>query len=130
MATKSIHASQLVKLKGEQNLEQWKLILEASLNVHKLSTYIEADVPKPEIEGEKKKWRTERNIVSLLIKQTLTDDSVYQTLMNNGWDPSEKNPYITYSKVLRAVPKISPEAEFDLYAELATMKRQRIFDKP
>ncbi len=92
--------------------------------MHKLSIYIKQNVPEPEGEVKKDKWYTERSIVSLLMKQTLTEESVYQTLVNNGWEPTEKNPYVTYQKVLKAVPKVSPEAEFDLLVELGTLKRR------
>ncbi len=113
----------MVKLKGEQNLEQQKLILKVLLSMYKLSIYIKQNILELKGEVKKDKQYIERSIISLLIKQTLTEESVYQILVNNGQELIEKNPYVTYQKVLKVVLKVLLEVEFDLLIELKTLKR-------
>jgi hypothetical protein len=94
-------------LLGEKNLEQWMFILRRTLKDIQLCQYIDAVIPEPHGEDQKCQWEDDRAIANLLITASLTHDTTWQTLINNGWNPEEEDPRATYETVLRAIPMVS-----------------------
>jgi hypothetical protein len=97
-------------LLGEKNLEQWKFILRRTLKDIQLCQYIDAVIPEPQGEDQKRQWEDDRAIANLLITASLTHDTTWQTLINNGWNPEEEDPRATYETVLRAILMVSEPA--------------------
>ena len=93
-------------LLGEKNLGQWKLILRQTLEVHHLCQYIDATIPEPQDEDQQLQWETDRATVNLIMTASLTQDTTWQALINNGWDSEEEDPRVTYETVLRAIPMV------------------------
>lgn len=118
---------EIPKLKGERNLDAWKLIFRRTLASYGWLEYITTDVPEPEDATKKKQWISNRNNVNLLLCASLTEHDTYQTLINNGWDPDEPNPKKTYDKILVAIPKIAEDTVGVLMEEYAGIRR-RNFD--
>src|ERR1700735_498196 len=118
---------EIPKLKGEKNLDAWKLILRRTLASYGWLEYITTDVPEPADATEKRQWTSNRNNVNLLLSASLTEQDTYQTMVNNGWDPDEPNPKATYDKVLVAIPRIAEHTVGVLMEEYAGIRR-RNFD--
>ena len=93
-------------LLGEKNLEQWKFILRRTLKDYQLCQYIDAVIPEPQGEDQKRQWEDARAIVNLIITASLIHDATYETLVNHGWDTEGEDPKVTYETVLRAFPKV------------------------
>ena len=93
-------------LLGEKNLEQWKFILRRTLKDYQLCQYIDAVIPEPQGEDQKRQWEDARAIVNLIITASLIHDATYETLVNHGWDTEGEDPKVTYETVLHAFPKV------------------------
>ncbi|KAN0071038.1 hypothetical protein V8E54_011203 [Elaphomyces granulatus] len=118
---------EIPRLKGEKNLDAWKLILRRTLASYGWLEYITTDVPEPDDATEKRQWTSSRNNVNLLLSASLTEHETYQTMINNGWDPDEPDPKRTYDKVLVAIPRIAEDTVGVLMEEYAGIRR-RNFD--
>ena len=118
---------EIPKLRGEKNLDAWKLILCRTLASYGWLEYITTDVPEPDDATEKRQWILSRNNVNLLLSASLTEHETYQTMINNGWDPDEPDPKRTYDKVLVAIPRIAEDTVGVLMEEYAGIRR-RNFD--
>ncbi|KAN0077893.1 hypothetical protein V8E54_006197 [Elaphomyces granulatus] len=108
-------------LLGENNLEQWKLILRRTLKDYQLCQYIDTIIPEPQGEDQKRQWEDARAIVNLIITASLIHDATYETLINNGWDTEGEDPKVTYETVMRAFPKV-PE---DVVGTLLTSRDKK-----
>jgi hypothetical protein len=108
-------------LLGEKNLEQWKFILRRTLKDYQLCQYIDAVIPEPQGEDQKRQWEDARAIVNLIITASLIHDATYETLVNHGWDTEGEDPKVTYETVLRAFPKV-PE---DVVGTLITSRDKK-----
>jgi hypothetical protein len=58
---------EIPKLKGEKNLDAWKLIFCRTLASYGWLEYITTDGPEPEDATKKKQWISNRNNVNLLL---------------------------------------------------------------
>ena len=98
----------------EKNLEQWKFILRRTLKDYQLCQYIDAVIPEPQGEDQKRQWEDARAIVNLIITASLIHDATYETLVNHGWDTEGEDPKVTYETVLRAFPKVPEDVAVPL----------------
>ncbi|KAK4205965.1 hypothetical protein QBC37DRAFT_381552, partial [Rhypophila decipiens] len=110
-------------LKGEANLSQWKSNLIDALEALGICKYIEKSVPEPAGEDAKAKWRKERAAVRQTIREKV-DQQVINLLRNNGWDYDEKDPFITYSKILKLIPEVSDSRLVSYVLEFLYKKRE------
>jgi len=110
-------------LKGEDNLNQWKVNLKRALQLQKLDKYIFTNVEKPVDAEAIEKWTEERIKVSHALGSSLTDKKIKQMLVNNGWDIAEEDPKVTYDLVLKTVTGISAISTLSLINEVVTIKR-------
>ena len=110
-------------LKGEENLEEWKDILIDTLTIQDLDKYILTDIPEPQDQDGKLKWRVDRAKVMLIIKGSITH--VSKLLESAGWNRfEEKNPKTLYDLIQRAIPRVSADAAGDLVSEFGRINIQ------
>jgi hypothetical protein len=114
---------EIPKLRGERNLDAWKLILRCTLDTYGWLGYITTDIPEPEDANEKSQWKTNRCNVNLILKATLIEADTYQTLINNSWDLDDPNPKTMYDKVLIAIPKVAEDTVGVLMEEFTGIRR-------
>ncbi|KAK4205919.1 hypothetical protein QBC37DRAFT_435753 [Rhypophila decipiens] len=110
-------------LKGESNLIQWKSNLEDALEALGLCKYIEKSIPEPAEEVAKDKWRKERAAVRQTIREKV-DQQVINLLRNDGWDYNEKDPYVTYTKILKLLPEVSDTRLISYVLDFLYKKRE------
>ena len=120
-------------LRGEANLERWDTSLCRTLEIMDLDKYIMRSVKEPAIAGivptdeEEKKiktWKRERGTVALLIGNSLLNTKVDHTLRMNGWKSKEKDPFVTYTLVKKALTKTTCESIADILSEYTDLKRK------
>lgn len=127
MSNKEIKLSvpDIPMLLGEKNLEQWKSILRRTLKVHRLCQYIDTVIPEPQGEDQQLQWESDRATINLIMAASLTHSTTHQTLINNGWNPEEEDPKVTYETILRAIPKVSEDAIGALMTEFGRIQRDQ-----
>jgi hypothetical protein len=121
-------------LRGDSNFANWDNILHRSLKLVNLTKYIERDVgpplindpenPTPEEYAALDIYDLEMDQVGLWLANSLTDPTIDQTLINNGWDRNEANPYKTYELVKKVINRVLVDMTGQFIKEFTTLKRK------
>ncbi|KAF3770925.1 hypothetical protein M406DRAFT_326337 [Cryphonectria parasitica EP155] len=97
-------------LLGEENLEDWSIMVESTLLSHEYLHYILESVPEPDRATDPEgfsAWTRQRAQVVTMLQSTL--QKVRSTLTNAGLNPRERDPYTIYQAVMRTLPKHSED---------------------
>lgn len=97
------------QLKGEENLDYWDLMLKTNLACQDLDKYLESNIPMPEAEAVRKKWKSDRLKIKIIIVASLQTPGVLTVLENSGWSRKEEDPKVTYDAIMKEIPRLSTD---------------------
>ncbi|KAB5539587.1 hypothetical protein GE09DRAFT_970900, partial [Coniochaeta sp. 2T2.1] len=107
------------KLKGENNLQNWKKVVLLQLGIYGLQKYVATEIPKTEANlGDRYK-------VTLLIQSSLSDE--VQTRLTNGGsktDETDPDPKKLYDDIFKIIPAASENAIAELVEEFCRIRRK------
>jgi hypothetical protein len=116
MATEAKFDLNIVQLKGEENIGEWKASVNWILSYQDLEEYIEKEIQPTEILTVR---QIKKNKIKCMTQLTASIKQVRQRLINAGWNESALDPKGLYETVLRVVPSTSAESIGDLVREFA-----------
>jgi hypothetical protein len=118
----------LIKLKKQEDFLTWKNDLIRTLRKEEFEKYILEDVPRPDDEEARKKWRYDRGEIDDLIRASIVDTKVWSNLTGMGWDGSDSDPKKTYDKLCQYFQNTVSDGPYDDLQEYVAIRCGK-FDK-